>query len=93
MKTVIDVAHKPLAPDSTNHVLVGVPTDPVVTLRFKRDKRHATVAKVEEFLHGLTFRVHKRTCELQVLSVYLDDDGAICIDVEEMFATSAAVNH
>ena len=69
-------------------------TEVPLTLWFKRDKRKTTVEKVDSFLQGMTFKVYKATGELQVLSVYLDDDGAICLDVEEMFAPSAvAVNH
>jgi hypothetical protein len=40
------------------------------------------VQKVNTFLGNLEVRVFDSLKEYTVLSVYLDDDGAICVDVE-----------
>jgi hypothetical protein len=68
----------------------------VTGIKFKPvDKHKTTMHKVDAFLQGLEFRVFRDFgLEMEVLSVYLDDDGAICIDVQEKSTpTAAAVNH
>jgi hypothetical protein len=47
-----------------------------------KPKQGITVQKVENFLSNLQVRVFDKTSELTVLSVYLDDDGVVCVDVE-----------
>lgn len=48
----------------------------------KTNKRETTTQKVDAFLGNLEVRVFDKVKEYTVLSVYLDDSGAICVDVE-----------
>jgi hypothetical protein len=65
-----------------------MPTDPKVVPIIRvgnkatHDKRETTAQKVNTFLGNLEVRVFDSLKEYTVLSVYLDDDGAICVDVE-----------
>jgi hypothetical protein len=48
----------------------------------KHNKQETSVQKINNFFGNLNIRVFDHVKEFTVLSVYLDDDGALCIDVE-----------
>lgn len=57
----------------------------------RNTRTQVTPQKVESFLSKLDIRVFNEEGELAVLSIYLDDDGSICVDVDKKVLAKAKV--